>query len=71
MNQARNNDSNFLPGIPDNISDSAKIKLLYRYLEQAWQKVTELTGDVERLKRVVNSDVTTKRIVEMIGELKE
>jgi hypothetical protein len=59
----------FLPTIPEGVSDKEKIKLLYKYIEQLWQKQIQDRANIEKVLSLVDANISTKRITELIGDI--
>lgn len=61
-----NND--YLPTIPSNISSERKIVLLEKYLIQLWQRSIDDRAAIAEIKKLVDADIPSSRIVAMLRE---
>ena len=61
-----NNIPDYLPALPTRGSIEDKIIFLYGVLAQLWRIHVEDQTEISRLKSLVNSETSTKRIIELI-----
>jgi hypothetical protein len=61
-----NND--YLPTIPSNISNERKIVLLEKYLIQLWQRSIDDRTTIAEIKKLVDADIPSSRIVALMRE---
>jgi hypothetical protein len=61
-----NND--YLPTIPSNISNERKIDLLEKYLIQLWQRSIDDRTTIAEIKKLVDADIPSSRIVALMRE---
>jgi hypothetical protein len=61
-----NND--YLPTIPSNISNERKIDLLEKYLIQLWQRSIDDRTTIAEIKKLVDADMPSSRIVALMRE---
>lgn len=64
---ARSN-SDFLPTMPPNLSDRGKIDFIEKYMRQMWQRQIEDRENIAAIRKLVDSELPSSRIVAMIRE---
>lgn len=58
---------NYTPALPSRATENEKIDFLYGVLKKLWQLHIDDYKEIAALKVLLNSDYTTKRIVELIN----
>lgn len=69
MNSASQRNNDYLPDIPPNMAEKDQIKFLHKHIAQLWKKQIDDRNTIEKLLSLVNSEISTKRIIEIINGL--
>jgi hypothetical protein len=69
VNSAASRNNDYLPGLPTNMPERDQIRFLHNIIGQLWQKQIEDKNNIEKLLSLVDANVSTKRILEIIGKI--